>query len=152
MGVGLILIVIIFVSCRIWKRRKRERRRNDITPGIAMNEDEIYFQVCRTLVLSVLSTTSLPLLSRHTFQLHLISLNLLEIFLWIQILAYIAIWVSCVFRCFVFVFVFWEDGGFLCVFSGDRVFFFFRYIVILFMVWHYLANLSLVYFCRFQLP
>ena len=74
----------------------------------------------------VLSNTSLPLLSRHTFQLHLISLNLLEIFLCIQILAYIAIdlRVSCVFQCFVF--VFWEDEGLFYFFQEVGFLFFFQ--------------------------
>ncbi|XP_046380464.2 protocadherin Fat 1-like isoform X3 [Haliotis rufescens] len=42
-GAGLIFIVLIFVMCRMWRRKKRERRRNNITPGIASGDDEIQY-------------------------------------------------------------------------------------------------------------
>ncbi|XP_067663318.1 protocadherin Fat 1-like isoform X2 [Haliotis asinina] len=42
-GAGLIFIVLIFVMCRMWRRKKRERRRNNITSGIASGDDEIQY-------------------------------------------------------------------------------------------------------------
>ena len=38
---GIILLVMIFVTWRVWRRRKRERARANVTPGIAHDESEV---------------------------------------------------------------------------------------------------------------
>ena len=41
MVAGIILLVMIFVTWRVWRRRKRERARASVTPGIAHSDSEV---------------------------------------------------------------------------------------------------------------
>lgn len=38
---AIILLVFIFVVWRVWRRRKRERRRANVTPGIARDNSQV---------------------------------------------------------------------------------------------------------------
>ena len=45
---GIIFIVIIFVLVRIWRRKKSQRRRNNVTAGIANDGNEVYLNLLKT--------------------------------------------------------------------------------------------------------
>ena len=45
---GLILIVLIFVFVRIWRRRKSQQRRSNITAGIANDGNEVYLNLLKS--------------------------------------------------------------------------------------------------------